>query len=76
MMDRENFMQHALELAKEASDLGEVPVGCVITNAGGNIIGRGRNRREECGNCRLDCHQVIIHFRFLLNIVIRLKFNS
>lgn len=46
-MDREYYMTQALELAKEAADCGEVPVGCVIVNAAGVVIGRGRNRREE-----------------------------
>ena len=45
-MDREKFMQYAIELAREADQAGEVPVGCVITDAEGRIIGRGRNRRE------------------------------
>ncbi len=40
-------MDEALELAKEAFEDGEVPVGCVITDSVGNIIGRGRNRREK-----------------------------
>ena len=40
-------MQEALRLAGEAAENGEVPVGCVITDREGNIIGRGRNRREE-----------------------------
>ncbi len=40
-------MQDALLLAKEAAEQGEVPVGCVITDKKGNIIGRGRNRREK-----------------------------
>ena len=40
-------MSLALALAKEAADNGEVPVGCVIVNGDGNIIGRGRNRRIE-----------------------------
>jgi len=39
------FMDAALELAKEAAADGEVPVGCVIVR-GGEIVGRGRNRRE------------------------------
>lgn len=38
-------MDAALELAKEAAADGEVPVGCVIVR-GGQIVGRGRNRRE------------------------------
>ena len=43
------FMRQALELAKEASDAGEVPVGCVIVR-NGEVVGRGRNRREEGKN--------------------------
>jgi len=39
------FMDAALELAKEAAADGEVPVGCVIVR-NGQIVGRGRNRRE------------------------------
>ena len=39
------FMDEALRLAKEAAAEGEVPVGCVIVRRG-EIVGRGRNRRE------------------------------
>jgi len=46
-MDRKEYMRLALELAEEAAVAGEVPVGAVITDESGNIIGRGRNRREE-----------------------------
>jgi tRNA(adenine34) deaminase len=46
-MDREVYMSYAMELAREAYDNEEVPVGCIITDKSGNIIGRGRNRREE-----------------------------
>ena len=46
-MSREQIMRDALLLASEAAEMGEVPVGCVITDAAGHIIGRGRNRREE-----------------------------
>ena len=42
----EAFMKQALALAREAGQAGEVPVGCVIVR-GGEVIGRGRNRREE-----------------------------
>ena len=44
-MDELQFMDEALELAKQAAAEGEVPVGCVIVR-GGQIVGRGRNRRE------------------------------
>ena len=46
-VDHENTMQAALTLAQEAASAGETPVGCVVTDADGTIIGRGRNRREE-----------------------------
>ena len=46
-MNREEIMREALRLAGEAAENGEVPVGCVITDREGKIIGRGRNRREE-----------------------------
>lgn len=39
------FMEAALELAREAAALGEVPVGAVAVKDG-IIIGRGYNRRE------------------------------
>ena len=45
-MDDLYYMDEALKLAKEAFDDGEVPVGCVIT-CRGEIVGRGRNRREK-----------------------------
>ena len=44
-MDERIFMEAALELAREAYAEGEVPVGCVIVRKG-EIVGRGRNRRE------------------------------
>ena len=45
-MEREDYMREALALAREAAESGEVPVGCVIADSAGNIVGRGRNRRE------------------------------
>ncbi len=44
-MEDLDFMKEALALARKAFDLGEVPVGCVIT-LGDQIVGRGYNRRE------------------------------
>lgn len=46
-MTREEQMKKALALANEAAEAGEVPVGCIITDTDGKIIGRGRNRRIE-----------------------------
>ena len=44
-MEDRIFMEEALRLAAEAAQDGEVPVGCVIVRKG-QIVGRGRNRRE------------------------------
>jgi len=46
-MDQEKYMRMALDLAAEAAAAGEVPVGCVIADAAGEVVGSGRNRREE-----------------------------
>lgn len=43
-------MDLALCLAREAFDAGEVPVGCVVTDRDGKVIGRGRNRRREAAD--------------------------
>ena len=45
-MEHEDYMREALALAREAAAHGEVPVGCVIVR-GSEIVGHGRNRREE-----------------------------
>ena len=45
-MDLERWMDEALSLAREAGEAGEVPVGCVVVREE-EILGRGRNRREE-----------------------------
>ncbi|MDX9951152.1 MAG: deaminase, partial [Methylophilaceae bacterium] len=41
-VEHHRYMQAALELAKEAAGLGEVPVGAVVVKDG-EIIGRGSN---------------------------------
>ena len=56
-MTREDMMRLALRQAEEAFAAGEVPVGCVIADAEGKIIGAGRNRREETH--RADAHAEI-----------------
>ena len=48
-MDHQDYMRRALELAQQARKQGDVPVGCVIVRDG-EIIGEGRNRREEHGD--------------------------
>jgi tRNA(adenine34) deaminase len=40
-------MRQAIQLARQAMDQGEVPVGCVIVDGEGAVIGKGFNRREQ-----------------------------
>ena len=48
-MNHREYMARALELAHQAGAEGDVPVGCVIVKDG-QVVGRGRNRREENGD--------------------------
>jgi len=41
------IMQAALSLAKVAADKGDVPVGAIVVNEGGEILGTGQNLREQ-----------------------------
>lgn len=49
-MTHEHYMSLALELAREAAANGEVPVGAIVVGPDGEILGRGRNRRQESGD--------------------------
>lgn len=48
-MEDLQYMEEALALARQSAAEGEVPVGCVIV-CRGQIVGRGRNRREQDKN--------------------------
>lgn len=47
MTPDEEYMEKALALAQKAAEHGEVPVGAIVADKDGNIIGEGYNRREE-----------------------------
>src|SRR2546430_9023924 len=51
MMDRAQWLAEAMDeafaLAEEAAAVGEIPIGAVVVDREGRIMGRGRNRREE-----------------------------
>jgi tRNA(adenine34) deaminase len=44
--DDARFMREAMAEAEAAAAAGDVPVGAVVVDAAGAIVGRGRNRRE------------------------------
>jgi tRNA(adenine34) deaminase len=44
------LMRRALDLAAAAVDDGDVPVGALVVDAAGSVIGTGRNARERDGD--------------------------
>ncbi|MCL2020276.1 MAG: tRNA adenosine(34) deaminase TadA [Oscillospiraceae bacterium] len=47
MCGDEHFMRIALLEAKKAADIGECPVGAIVVDGQGNIVGRGHNLTEK-----------------------------
>ena len=54
-------MQAALSLAKVAGDNGDVPVGAIVVNESGEILGTGQNLREK--NNDPSAHAEIVAMR-------------
>ena len=50
MTSDEKIMKKCLGLGKKAEENGDVPVGCIITDADGKIVARAYNRREADGD--------------------------
>ena len=46
-MDYKALMQQAISLAKEAGLKGDVPVGAIVVDDAGNLVGQGANLREQ-----------------------------
>ena len=46
-MDYKVLMQQAISLAKETAIKGDVPVGALVVDDSGNIVGQGANLREQ-----------------------------
>ena len=46
-MDYKQLMQQAIELAKEAAKKGDVPVGALVVDEAGNLVGQGANLRMQ-----------------------------
>jgi len=46
VQDDEHYMRLALAEASAAAESGDVPVGAIVVDAAGDVVGRGRNRRE------------------------------
>jgi len=57
LLEDERFMREALEYAEFAATMGEVPVGAVVVDASGDIIGSGSN--SPVGQCDPTAHAEI-----------------
>lgn len=49
-MTYDRWMGEALDLARSTAADGDVPVGALVLDPGGTVIGRGRNTRERDGD--------------------------
>ena len=56
-------MSVALEEARSALDHDDVPVGAVLLDEGGGIVGRDHNRREELGDATAHAEMLVISAR-------------
>jgi tRNA(adenine34) deaminase len=43
----DDALDRALDLARESRDVGEVPIGAVVLDSSGAVLGEGRNEREQ-----------------------------
>ena len=60
------FMQMAIDLARQAAAIGEVPVGALVVDGAGTVLGRGFNRRET--DADPTAHAEIIALRSAANV--------
>jgi tRNA(adenine34) deaminase len=61
MIDYKKAMLEALEVAESATASGDVPVGAVVFNADGQLVGVGHNLRER--DCDPTAHAEVIAIR-------------
>ncbi len=61
MQNNEELMRAALDVARIASQTGDVPVGAIVINAEGVVVGKGFNEREA--NNERTAHAEIVAIR-------------
>jgi len=61
MIDYKKAMLEALEVAESATASGDIPVGAVVFNAEGQLVGVGHNLRER--DCDPTAHAEVIAIR-------------
>lgn len=58
-MMHSDYMETAIELAREAERMGEVPIGAIVVQDGA-VVGRGFNRRETGKNALYHAEMIAI----------------
>lgn len=58
-----NAMRSALDEAARAAEAGDVPVGAVLLDEAGAIVGRDRNRREELADATAHAEMLVLSSR-------------
>jgi tRNA(adenine34) deaminase len=66
-VDYKQLMQQAIEVAKEAAIKGDVPVGALVVDDFGNIVGQGANLRKQ--NNDPTAHAEIVAIRNAARII-------
>ena len=59
----EMAMHAALDLAREAGEAGDVPVGAVLLDASGAVVAANRNRREELSDPTAHAEMLVLSSR-------------
>ncbi|HET8739775.1 MAG TPA: nucleoside deaminase [Acidimicrobiia bacterium] len=59
----EEAMRAALDLAREAGDAGDVPIGAVLLDQEGAIVAADRNRREELSDATAHAEMLVLSQR-------------
>ena len=56
----EKAMRIALDLAREAGEAGDVPVGAVLLDSTGSIVAKDRNRREQLSDPTAHAEMLVL----------------
>jgi tRNA(adenine34) deaminase len=73
-VDYKFLMQKAISLAKEAAIKGDVPVGALVVDDAGNILGMGANLREQANDP--TAHAEIVAIRDAANKIVNYRLDD
>lgn len=62
-MDRTEAMELALDQARLAAEQGDVPVGAVLLDGGGELVAANHNRREELSDATAHAEMLVLSER-------------